>query len=78
MTPKEKAEELYSRMAIDGYTTAITVLGLPAELRQPANSYAQECALIAVDEILSTIQDLKCEDVNWDYWKEVKKEIQKL
>jgi hypothetical protein len=33
-------------------------------------------ALIAVDEILIEIQDLPINEVNWDYWQQVKLEIQ--
>ena len=64
MTPEEKAIELilkFMRLQEPNYNWFHSKL-------------AKECALIAVDEILSTIQDLKCEDVNWDYWIEVKKE----
>jgi hypothetical protein len=34
-------------------------------------------ALIAVDEILIAIQDLPINEVNWDYWQQVKQEIEK-
>ena len=37
---------------------------------------AKQCAIIAVDEILMAIQDLPLDEVNWDYWQEVKQEIQ--
>jgi hypothetical protein len=37
---------------------------------------AKKCALIAVDEILIAIQDLPENNVRWDYWQEVKKEIE--
>jgi hypothetical protein len=67
MTPKEKAQELFGKYA----------MYLRANLRydEEANEDAKVCALIAVDEIIS---------VTWhspfhcDYWKEVKKEIEKL
>ena len=77
MTPKEKAKELickYQNLDIevggqyDGYITL-------------HNQDAKQCALIAVDEILSTIEvglnDYKSlEKIN--YWQEVKQEINNL
>jgi hypothetical protein len=71
MTPKEKAEQLVNKFS------HFTV----QEKWELKNYYAMECALIAVDEILDSI--------DWDYyegsqqtqqnyWKEVKQEIEKL
>jgi hypothetical protein len=66
MTPKEKADELVSKMLKEvGYDTD---LALP-------------CALIAVDEILTTLYDLKFGNAlveELDYWEEVKQEIENL
>jgi len=62
MTPREKAVELVHKFGME-------------------NQYyerAKQCALIAVDEILITIQDLPINEVNWDYWQQVKQEIEKL
>ena len=70
MIPKEKAQELFMR------NFEITV-----------DDYcAQQCALIAVDEILNldlhSVGDYKCFDdpSEWyiTYWEEVKHEIQQL
>lgn len=60
MTPKEKAEEL-----VEKYDETLTYL--------ESKSKAKQCALIAVDEILSL---LWCADL--EYWNKVKKEIEKL
>ena len=49
MTPKEKAEELYWKYA--------KILYLLHDVRLLKNSYAKDSALIAVDEILSFIED---------------------
>jgi hypothetical protein len=62
LTPKEKARQLYNKMAIEFYPRYLV----------PTNIYAKECALIAVDEILS----IGCVEV--PYWYEVKQEIEKL
>ena len=64
MTPKEKAKELF-----DKYKD----LTLNVEYDDDQNNFtAKQCALIAVDEIISTPNPM----VN--YWPEVKQEIEKL
>jgi hypothetical protein len=65
MTPKEKANELvvkYRRFLPINLVTMLEVKG---------------CSLIAVDEVLSNMDE---EDnyVMYKYWKQVKKEIEKL
>ena len=63
MTPKEKAEELYNRMIVD-----FTI----------DKWQSKQCALIAVDEILSVIdRDANYQNV-YAYFLEVKQEIEKL
>jgi hypothetical protein len=67
MTPKEKAEELLNKfsMPIDGHK----------------NIYYKQCALIAVDEIISeygTYYKVNIDDKYVSYWQEVKQEIEKL
>jgi hypothetical protein len=64
MTPKEKAEELILRFD---------------NLDNEEHTYhyvhnSKECALIAVDEILEIIYS----NYDWEYWKEVKQELEKL
>jgi len=71
MTPKEKAEEILEKM--QDKASNHDCFG---------NEYlvAKDCALIAVDEILDVITgnyDYDFEVLN-PYWKEVKKEIEKL
>ena len=70
MTPKEKAKELVSKMLLDH--------DMPYDL-------AQECALIAVDEIQQLIKNLStCKSRfiyiihEMNYFEEVKQEIEKL
>jgi len=62
MTPKDKAKELVDKF---------TVVGL-----QQRNEGIQ-CALIAVDEIISVINP-ETNFATWLFWKEVKKEIELL
>ena len=73
MTPKEKAKELYLR-----YTDALNI----RDLQTTANPFAKQCALIAVDEILSDYKNyLMHENTEYKglkYWQEVKQEIEKL
>jgi hypothetical protein len=68
MTPKEKATDLIDSyyVLLDGFVTFEKV---------------QQCALIAVDEILKAVNDpddtfLSKDGV--DYWEEVKQEIEAL
>ena len=60
MTPKEKAEELFEKF------------NNPDTTYHPYVHNAQQCALIAVDEILN----IGCIEV--PFWQEVKQEIEKL
>jgi len=64
MTPKEKAEDLYNRM-------------LPKS-GVVFKSQAKQCALVAVDEILNVTVGLTDFTDDFDYWQEVKQEIEKL
>jgi hypothetical protein len=66
MTPKEKAEELINKFkhseSQDGYND---VRDIHAAIR---------CALIAVDQILEIIYS----NYDWEYWNQVKQELEKL
>jgi len=64
MTPKEKAEELVWQ-----YSRALQLWDKENSLK------AIQCALIAVDEIIS---EFYLEEDIAIYWKEVKQEIEKL
>ena len=79
MTPKEKAEELVNNFLESSF-----------DLRDGYNAreiylYAKQCALIAVDEIISCLKDddfyIQGEtNINEiiDFWQQVKQEIEKL
>jgi hypothetical protein len=80
MTPKEKALQLcqkFGYLGIKWEQTEYTTLSL---------ENAKECASIAVDETIRTLnEDIRDIDVRGnilldliDYWREVKKEIEKL
>jgi hypothetical protein len=66
MTPKEKAKELVNAM---GLSTSYTIKN-GEKIPLYRNQYAKQCALIAVDEILSVLNGY-----TQDYWKEVKQEL---
>jgi hypothetical protein len=71
MTPKEKAIELYKKLVIH-----IQRYDEYVDERSKINT--KKCALIAVDEILSFIEDDR-NGFNWkDFYKEVKQEIEAL
>jgi len=77
MTPKEKAKELVGKMKyhydeqVNPYFVAFT-----------DDDLAQRCALIAVDEIISSNPHSNPLNTNvestMEYWQEVKQEIQAL
>jgi hypothetical protein len=66
VTPKEKAEELVNKLLESLYDNG------SLSFKRILFGKAKQCALIAVDEILS-IQVVKN-----GYWQEVKQEIEKL
>jgi len=72
MTPKEKAQELFDKMHIEIYNR-----DMYDDLFR-----AKQCALIAVDEILSLykIASIRRDEVymELEYWIEVKQEIEAL
>lgn len=74
MTPKEKAKELFGKMCKASETSIL----LPQD---KIEDIAQECASIAVDEILrnTPLADNKgIVSGVWLYWVDVLKEINKL
>jgi hypothetical protein len=73
MTPKEKAQELVERFREYSHTEFISYRGGYQLDTQIQN--AKQCALIAVDEILKVIEELRTEVL---YWQEVKTEIEAL
>lgn len=81
MTPKEKAKELLESMSFSIYSFHDIEMGKYFTISQ--NKFAKQCALIAIDEILSEIikyADNSREYVveNSNFWQEVKQEIEKL
>ena len=74
MTPKEKAKRLFHSYIKELLSAKYSINGFVIE------QLAKQCALIAVDEILSIKKEI------WDdfhreyfnYWKQVKAEIEKL
>jgi hypothetical protein len=69
MTPVEKAKELVENMFFCDKST-------PDESMAMLYPHAKQCALIAVDEIISNRQRIK--DIDKLYWQQVKHEIEQL
>lgn len=69
MTPKEKAEEICRKMLyqIEWNAQPSTVKGV-----------AKQCALIAVDEMINELEGTNSTKEGGFFWKEVKKEVEKL
>jgi len=75
-TPKEKAKEL-----VEKYTYVqieIIEQGMYSEYYPLNISEAKQCALIAVDEIKDMLYDMMCSSNDYQYWVDVRKEIEKL
>ena len=64
MTPKEKAKELFNKL----------YMAIPSDEMGKCDNAAKQCALIAVDEVLSVCWYKK----DMEYWDEVKQEIDAL
>lgn len=84
MTPQQEAKELLSSMAIStSYGTNYTG---GDDIPMYRNTYAKECALIAVDRIINTLNhDIRDLDVRGNilldlikYWRQVREELEKL
>ena len=78
MMPKEKAKELVYK-----YSHLITSWDCYWDTEIPIEDRMEqmiECALIAVDEIMKQCFDYRDIDLqaSYDYWEEVKQEIEKL
>lgn len=74
MTPREKAEELVNMFY--GVNTFSKISTAPYISRD----FAKKCALIAVEEFLSFQENLYITEgsLAYQYWQEVKNEIEKL
>jgi hypothetical protein len=73
MTPKEKAKEL-----VDKYSTYVVMWsgGIEVETQN-----VKQCTLIAVDEILNSLKSCWDEEgalISYNYWDEVKQELNNL
>jgi hypothetical protein len=78
MTPKEKAKELVDKFNVfskDNTPDFDKYFDQEVAIRISKYS-AKQCALIAIDEILKGSRLFYIED--YDYWQEVKQEIEKL
>ena len=79
MTPKEKAEELIEKMNVIHYVKLggknTNSKGLPVSMHY---DQIKQCALIAVDEILSANAVWYENSIPYNYWEKVKTEIEKL
>lgn len=69
LPPKEKAKELVNRFMFAAIYFTDGIDG--------ARKNAKQCALIAVDEIQKT-NGIYVNDIEYDYWEEVKHEINNL
>ena len=69
MTPKEKAKEIYCK-----YADALSI----KDIQIISSPFAQKCALIAVNEIINSVDDEHVSDIFNNYWEDVKQEIEEI
>lgn len=72
MTPQEKANDL-----VNQYRILLMRQDTECGNEILCSRIAKECALIAVDEIISVI-DAETNNKTWEFYKQVKQEIEKL
>ena len=79
ISPEEKAKELLSKMDVIHYHKLITqpqCKGLPVSMH---DDQIKQCALVAVDEIISIYQYANSFKAKQrEYWENVKQELEKL
>ena len=76
LTPKEKAKELFKKF----YQPIFDIdLGINVSQDEKRYEAAKQCAIIAVGEIISIkLLWFQKNTKELDYWREIKKEIEKL
>jgi hypothetical protein len=72
MTPKEKAEDIVRK-----YSTYVVMWSGGIEVER---QNVKQCALISVDEMLKELESIDDGQtvIPYNYWQEVKQEIEKL
>ena len=72
MTPKEKAEDIVHK-----YSTYVVMWSGGIEVER---QNVKQCALISVDEMLKELESIDDGQtvIPYNYWQEVKQEIEKL
>jgi len=77
MTPKEKAKELVDKF--NDYTVQATKYYANGKMEE-CKEDAKECALIAANEVIDTLYEHHYDSASgaYEYWTEVKEELEKL
>ncbi len=83
MTAQEKAKELIDKFGKVNVYISIEPRDIECSAKDLDSNTSKQCALIAVDEIISfiiisTSQSGLIRDFQKDYWQQVKQEIEKL
>ena len=70
-TPQEKAKKLISINSV----TILSEIGSKLTMYE-VKQIAKQCALLSADEVLSTLYDYDSGSGAYDYWQEVKEELE--
>ena len=75
ITPQEKAKSLISIVSLE----ILSEVGNKLSMYE-VNKIAKQCAILSVEEILSTLYDYHYDSGSgaYEYWTEVNQELQKL
>lgn len=71
MTPKEKAQQLFTRINKEGLTQISSIIN-----RHIRKEMIKQCALIAASEVLDTLDSR--DNFNIEYWNQVIEEIKNI
>ena len=79
MTPTEKAEELFDKMQSQTYSYQ-EYAGARYSVEEIGWEAGKKCALIAVNEVIDTLYEYHYDSASgaYEFWTEVKEEIEKL
>jgi hypothetical protein len=72
LTPKQKAKELIEKFRPNVFETRLTK---EFKLINVKLQLAKECAELAVDEIINSVENEHVSDIYENFWQQVKQEI---
>lgn len=79
MTPREKAQQLLEQFESEIGHSDLTILPeMQLDLTEETKQLAREGALVVVEQVIESLSKATNIKAHFDFWDEVKKEIEKL